>query len=101
MVDGSVFRFLADTQLEALYEQPFQQNRMRTSGVIGLQRREDGREAGLEGPQPRQRAGVGGLAKRAPSMAAFGRTSFSSTVSLPSSHVTVHLNGTFTPATSR
>jgi hypothetical protein len=35
------------------------------------------------------RAGAG-RRERAASMAAFGRTSFSATVSFPSSHVTVH-----------
>jgi NADPH:quinone reductase-like Zn-dependent oxidoreductase len=42
-----------------------------------------------------------GLANFAASIGTFGRTSVSSKVSTPDSQVTVHRNGSFTPATSR
>jgi hypothetical protein len=42
-----------------------------------------------------------GLANFAASMATLGRISLSSMVDCPSVHVAIHLNGIFTPATSR
>ena len=45
--------------------------------------------------------GGAGLANLAASIGTFACISLSSTFSIPSNHVNVHLNGIFTPATSR